>query len=64
MVERNKYSGTDYGYYETLENEVFLQRTSSGKYLKIELLEERSITLGEYQSMLEGGKLPNPVGEP
>ncbi len=64
MHARNKNSSTGYGNYEALENEVFLQRTSSGKYLKIELLEERSITQSEYLSMLEGEQLPNPVGEP
>ena len=64
MRMRNNSSSTIYGDYENLEHEIFLQRTSTGKYLKIELLEERPITLVEYESMLNGTHLTNPVNVP
>lgn len=38
-----------------------IQKTSSGKYLKMELMTQRAITLAEYQSLKNGIALANPI---
>ena len=57
-VSRNSYSFYSTG---TIAGLRLIQKTSSGKYLKMELVTQREITLAEYDSLKRGVSLDNPI---
>lgn len=60
MEKRSANSSTTY-LSGSLEGDIIIQKTSSGKYLKMELVRQRPITFAEYQSLKNEIALPNPI---